>query len=164
MCEDNTTIVSGKDVPIAWFIGGYIVQCSEEYRKLGQCGTYIEIHRPNNPKIEEESPILLMFQNGFNTQYISTKNLCTGRYEFWLVVRTRNGSILQFVKPFFSKYPSCRDYNIDKRYEGNYKYYQLVGSVNTIKDNTGKLREKYVLPPLPKFDADGSYIDNNLTL
>jgi hypothetical protein len=24
-CEDNTTIISGKDVPIAWFIGGFVV-------------------------------------------------------------------------------------------------------------------------------------------
>lgn len=53
VCEDNTTIISGKDVPIAWFVGGFIVQCSSEYSKRGQCGTYIEIHRPNNPKIEE---------------------------------------------------------------------------------------------------------------
>ena len=58
--------------------------------------------------------------SGFNTQYISTKNLCTGRYEFWLVVRTRNGSILQYVKPFFSKYPTCKDYNIDPKYNENY--------------------------------------------
>jgi len=49
VCEDNTTIISGKDVPISWFIGGFVVQCSVEYSKLGKCGTYIEIHRPNNP-------------------------------------------------------------------------------------------------------------------
>ena len=53
MCEDNTTIVSGKDVPVAWFMGGFVVRCSVPYDKSGQCGTYIEIHRPNNPHIEE---------------------------------------------------------------------------------------------------------------
>ena len=36
------------------------------------------------------------------------------------MVRTRNGSILQYVKPFFSKYPTCRDYNIDMKYQDNY--------------------------------------------
>ena len=94
VCEDNVVITSGKDVPVAWFIGGYIIQCSKDYTKLGTCGTYIEIHKPNNPKIEDEARITLTYKNGFNTQYVSTKNLCTGRYEFWLVTRARNGSIL----------------------------------------------------------------------
>ena len=35
VCEDNIIITSGKDVPVAWFIGGYIIQCSQEYTKLG---------------------------------------------------------------------------------------------------------------------------------
>ena len=121
VCEDNTTIISGKDVPIAWFVGGYLVQCEKQFSKQGNCGTYLEIHRPNNPKVEEELQIELNFSNGFNTQYISTKNLCTGRYEFWLVVRTRNGSILQYVKPFFSRYPSCREFMIDEKYQQNYE-------------------------------------------
>ena len=105
VCEDNTTIISGKDVPVAWFISGYVIQCSIKFAKLGTCGTYIEIHRPNNPKIEEELMLTKDYSSGFHTQYISTKNMCTGRYEFWMVVRTINGSILQHVKPFFSRYP-----------------------------------------------------------
>mmetsp|Transcript_16054 Transcript_16054/g.27074 ORF Transcript_16054/g.27074 Transcript_16054/m.27074 type:complete len:133 (+) Transcript_16054:711-1109(+) len=108
VCEDNIVIISGKDVPIAWFMSGFVVQCSTVYSKRGNCGTYIEIHKPNNPYIEEEVRIVESYQSGFNTQYISTKNLCSGRYEFWIVVRSRNGSVLQFVKPFFSRYPSCR--------------------------------------------------------
>lgn len=125
VCEDNTTIISGKDLPIAWFVGGFIVQCSIAYDKREACGTYIEIHRPNNPYIEEAVQIRIPYMSGFNTQYISTKNVCTGRYEFWMVVRTRNGSILQHVKPFFSRYPTCRDYNIDEIFVDNYKQAQI---------------------------------------
>ena len=120
VCEDNPVIVSGKDIPVAWFMSGFVVQCSRKYSDLGQCGTYIEIHRPNNPKIEEEAQIIVNFQNGFFTQYISTKNLCSGRYEFWIVVRTRNGSVLQYVKPFFSGYPSCKPFEIDEKFQENY--------------------------------------------
>ena len=47
------------------------------------------------------------FASGLKTEFISTKNLCAGRYEFWFVVRSMNGSTLQYVKPFFSEYPSC---------------------------------------------------------
>ena len=47
------------------------------------------------------------YSSGFATEFISTKNLCAGRYEFWWVVRSANGSTLQYVKPFFSIYPGC---------------------------------------------------------
>lgn len=94
VCEDNTSIQSGTDIGIAWFINGFIFQCSETYRKLALCGTFIEIHKPNFSKIEEEMEIAVTFSTGFKTEFISTKNLCAGNYEFWFVTRTRNGSIL----------------------------------------------------------------------
>ena len=49
------------------------------------------------------------YASGFKTEFISTKNLCAGRYEFWFVVRSMNGSTLQYVKPFFSEYPTCTE-------------------------------------------------------
>lgn len=73
------------------------------------CGSYIEIHKPNHSEIEDALPISKKYSSGFSTEFISTKSLCAGRYEFWFVVRSRNGSTLQYVKPFFSIYPSCRN-------------------------------------------------------
>jgi hypothetical protein len=61
---------------------------------MGQCGTYIEIHKPNNPEIEDFYEITTSYSSGFKTEFLSTKNLCAGRYEFWLVIRSRNGSTL----------------------------------------------------------------------
>lgn len=93
--------------------------------------------------------------SGFNTQYISTKNLCTGRYEFWVVVRTRTGRYLQHVKPFFSRYPSCADYQINPEFLRNYNYYKDKPAVNTIRlaDGSKKVIEGHVDPPLPDWDA-----------
>ena len=54
VCEDNLVIVSGKDLPIAWFMSGFVVQCSIPYDKLGECGTYLEIHKPNDPKVVDQ--------------------------------------------------------------------------------------------------------------
>ncbi len=59
------------------------------------------------------------FTNGFSTEFISTKNLCSGMYEFWFVLRTRNGKTLQHVKPFYSKSPSCTKETIEA---GGFKY------------------------------------------
>ena len=53
-----------------------------------------EIHKPNHSKIEEEYLITRTHSDGFSTEFISTKNLCAGRYEFWWVIRSRNGSTL----------------------------------------------------------------------
>jgi hypothetical protein len=50
-----------------------------------------------------------------------------------VVVRTRNGSILQFVKPFFSKYPTCREFNIDPEFTDNYEAYKISGPKNEPK-------------------------------
>lgn len=112
VCEDNTVITSGTDIGLAWFISGFVMRCEETFRDLGLCGTYIEIHKPNSHKIEEELEITATISSGFKTEFISTKNLCAGRYEFWLVVRNRNGSFIQHVKPFFSIYPSCTQENV----------------------------------------------------
>jgi len=94
VCEDNTYIVSGTDIGLAWFVNGYIMQCSQLYRDQGVCGTFIEIHRPNCPHIEEQMEIGSTYASGFKTEFISTKNLCAGRYEFWFVIRSMNGSTL----------------------------------------------------------------------
>ena len=83
------------------------MQCSSLYTATGQCGTYLEIHKPNDESIEEELRIENLYSSGFKTEFISTKNLCAGNYEVWLVLRTRNGYILQYVKPFYSVSPSC---------------------------------------------------------
>ena len=107
VCEDNTIINSGTDIGVAWFINGFVLHCDEKYQEKGVCGTFIEIHRPNDPTVVDELKISKKYSSGFSTEFISTKNLCAGRYEFWYVVRSRNGSTLQFVKPFFSIYPSC---------------------------------------------------------
>ncbi|CDW82499.1 UNKNOWN [Stylonychia lemnae] len=106
-CEDNTSIVSGTDIGIAWLTTGYVLICSDLYQDTKKCGTFIEIHKPNDETIVEELQILTSIASGFSTEFISTKNLCAGRYEFWFILRTRNGSILQHVKPFYSEYPAC---------------------------------------------------------
>ena len=54
VCEDNTSIVSGTDIGVAWLMTGYVMQCSELYKDTGTCGTYIEIHKPNNETKEDE--------------------------------------------------------------------------------------------------------------
>ena len=107
VCEDNVVIQSGTDIGIAWFTNGFVLRCAQSYQEVALCGTFIEIHKPNHSHVEEALEISKTFSSGYSTEFISTKNLCAGRYEFWWVVRSANGSTLQYVKPFYSVYPSC---------------------------------------------------------
>jgi len=94
VCGDTYNITSGTDIGIAWFMSGFVTKCSEMYRDVQTCGTFIEIHKPFDSDIVEELEIVKPYSSGFSTEFISTKSLCAGRYEFWLVNRTRNGSAL----------------------------------------------------------------------
>ena len=85
-CEDNPEFESGTDIGVAWFLNGYVLHCGETYQETGQCGTYLEIHRPADPTIIDEQQIERSYESGYATEFVSTKKLCAGRYEFWYVV------------------------------------------------------------------------------
>lgn len=53
VCEDNTSIISGTDIGVAWLMTGYVMTCSGAYTDIGTCGSYIEIHIPNVPQYIE---------------------------------------------------------------------------------------------------------------
>ncbi|EAR94130.1 hypothetical protein TTHERM_00521970 (macronuclear) [Tetrahymena thermophila SB210] len=105
--QDQPYIIAGMDMLVAFYTNTTILHCSDEWSKLINCGSFIEIHRTLDPYIIEQIKIE-EFQTLTNKfYYFSTKKLCAGRYEIWYVVRTRIGVILQYTKPFFVSYPSC---------------------------------------------------------
>jgi hypothetical protein len=107
MCEeDNTDIVGGKDLEIAWTSNNYIPICQNEFNN-SICGTFLEIHLPGSPIPLVEYKLNKYHVNGFSTIFLSTKYLCAGRYEIWLVSRIRYDSYLNYVKAFYVMYPSC---------------------------------------------------------
>lgn len=111
-CDDFPEFESGEDMTVSWFTNSYILHWSTIFKNHGEWGTYIEIHRPTDSRTIESVEITKMYRSGFSTEFISTKNLCAGRYELWFVLRTRNGRTIQYVKPFYSQEPSCTDEQI----------------------------------------------------
>ena len=91
---------------VAWFTNGYIFHWSDVFEKAEIWGTFIEIHRPTDPRVIEFVQIHKLYRSGYSTEYISTKKLWAGRYELWYVLRSRNGRALQYVKPFYWYEPS----------------------------------------------------------
>lgn len=104
---DNYKITATRDLLLAWFMNNYILKCGNEFANLDSCGTFIEIHRPFDLEIIEQVRLDQYNIQNFVFSYISTKQLCAGKYEIWLVFRARIGKILQYVKPFFVEFPSC---------------------------------------------------------
>lgn len=101
-------IIADEDLLLAWKTNNYIIACSNEFLYYQLCGTYLEIHRPLDPIIFQELEIDRNNLDDFTISYISTKGLCAGKYEIWFVFRSQSGFILQYIKPFYIGFPSCK--------------------------------------------------------
>jgi hypothetical protein len=59
----------------------FIPQCENEFNN-DQCGTFLEFHMPGNPQIIKDFKIKGKYHlNGYSSMFLSTKDLCSGRYE-----------------------------------------------------------------------------------
>ena len=103
--EDNYNITAKKDLEIVYIFNNFLPNCGNEYRN--RCGTFLEIHMPANPLILQEKQINEIFSSGYKTIFLSTKSLCSGRYELWIVIRMRDFNYIVYVKPFNVLSPSC---------------------------------------------------------
>lgn len=81
--------------------------CDSDFAGKISCGTFLEIHRPGNPAILSSVSLTEDTTEGFAMAFISTRDMCAGRYEVWFVIATRAGSFILYVKPFYTTEPSC---------------------------------------------------------
>ena len=103
--EDNYNITGKKDLEIAYIFNNFIPSCGNEYKM--RCGTFLEIHMPANPLIIQKKQITDIYSSGYKTIFLSTKNLCSGRYELWIVIRMRDFNYILYIKPLYVLFPSC---------------------------------------------------------
>jgi hypothetical protein len=102
---ENTNVIGKKDLEVAYIINNFLPFCTGDFENF--CGTFLEIHTPGSEIILQEIQISKTFSSGFQTLFLSTKKLCAGKYEIWMVMRMRGVNYLMVVKPFYVKYPSC---------------------------------------------------------
>ena len=103
--EENIEIQSKKDLEIAYIANNFLPLCENEFSDI--CGTFLEIHMPGNELILEKKQIPNYVSSGYTTLFLSTKKLCSGKYEIWMVMRIRGNNYLIYTKLFYVKYPSC---------------------------------------------------------
>jgi hypothetical protein len=115
--DDNTIIVAGRDLEIAWSANNYLPICENEFKNI--CGSFIEIHRPGNPEVIESHKISEYSVNGYMSVFMNTYKLCSGRFEIWFVTRMRDYKYINYVKPFYVRYPSCTCETI-KKFNNNF--------------------------------------------
>ncbi|KAM3137083.1 hypothetical protein pb186bvf_010811 [Paramecium bursaria] len=100
-CLDYPIMTQGPDFLLTiTYSYGFTVQCQLLWELKQVCGTFIEIHKYLNKEILQQIQL-----QDFSLQnlgiYISTKDLLPGRYEIWLVFRSRIGSIIVGLKSFY---------------------------------------------------------------
>lgn len=100
------SINAGGDMEIAWIANGFLPVCVGDFND-NDCGIFLEIHRPGSDKVLYERKVIKEVSSGYKTEYLSTKDICAGRYDIFFVFRMRKVKNLMYVKPFFAENPSC---------------------------------------------------------
>jgi hypothetical protein len=116
----------------------YIVQCRGEFAHAPNCGTYLEIHSPDDEAVLSQVQLPGGFQAGYrmsglNTTYLgnSSRLLCynsvsSGQYEVWWVHRTRSNRIIERILPFRILAPVC---DFDETLNAYLPYYTVKGDI-----------------------------------
>jgi hypothetical protein len=107
MCLDNPFVKATSALIVAWSFNNFLTQCYNEFSDEAECGTFIEVHRPNQPRVLSDKRVVEDYSVGFTTVLVDTSQLCAGYYELWWVIRTRTGRVLQYSRQFFIAWPSC---------------------------------------------------------
>ena len=103
--ENSNGVIGKKDLEIAYIINSFLPFCTGNFENF--CGTFLEIHTPGSDIILQEKQIEKTYSSGYQTLFLSTKKLCAGKYEIWMVIRMRNVNYLIYIKLFYIKFPSC---------------------------------------------------------
>ncbi|GLE04992.1 hypothetical protein PINS_up013976 [Pythium insidiosum] len=118
-------------VAVAYMQTAYITQCYGSFALDNHCGTFLELHEPNNEIILSQTRLLGEYPSGFRTTTLplffqgdSTRTICRGDYEIWWVQRTKYNFIVQKKKKFRVVNPECDfDFATNK-----YKNYHDLGA------------------------------------
>ena len=118
-CRDTNGDVRKDCVTIGFSSTNFIVHCGGAYADDPTCGTFLEIHRVDDPEILADVRIAPKdaFTSGYRTMTMPLRYkgeddrvVCRGQYELWWVQRTRKKRIVELKKKFFITYPTC-DWN-----------------------------------------------------
>mmetsp|Transcript_36227 Transcript_36227/g.59289 ORF Transcript_36227/g.59289 Transcript_36227/m.59289 type:complete len:344 (-) Transcript_36227:94-1125(-) len=113
-CSTLKGDVFSNCVSFGYTSSAYIVQCGNDYVEDNHCGTFIELHSPDDETILSQTRLEGGFTNGYRTTIIpliyrgdSEKIVCKGDYELWWVQRTLYDFRIQLKKPFYVATPDC---------------------------------------------------------
>lgn len=80
-------------VSVAYTQTAYVMQCGGPYSLDGHCGTFLELHAPNDTRILAQTRLLSGYPNGYRTTTLplfyqgdKERVVCRGKYEIWYAV------------------------------------------------------------------------------
>ena len=104
-------IFSEKAVIIYFKISKYSYVCSDEFMIKDNCGVFFEIHKPQDEIVLYSEKIRDIIPPGKNNFiFYNLEKFCTGEYEIWYIIKSRNKKFISFIKPFFLL-GHCDDFN-----------------------------------------------------
>lgn len=116
-CTDGYGVSRRHCYTVGYTQNAWIMECSGEYANDPKCGTWLEVHIPNDERIVSERKLPGGMLDGYRVidlpltyKGAADRVICAGDYEVWWVQRTPSKKIVHYQKPFRVRHPPC-DYN-----------------------------------------------------
>ncbi|RHY92292.1 hypothetical protein DYB37_007496 [Aphanomyces astaci] len=119
-------------VSVGYMQTAYIVQCLGSFALDNHCGTFLELHKPNDETILAQTRLFAEFTNGYRTTTLPlfhagnrSRTVCNGDYEvIWWVLRTRYKYVVKYQKKLYITTPLCEFDDVTN----DYRVYMTLGS------------------------------------
>ena len=105
-CTDGEGVVRENCITVGYSINNYLFQCAEGFDPV-KCGTWLEIHIPEDERIVAERQLPGGFAVGYQVidlpltyKFADYRVICAGDYEIWWVQRTASRKMIQYRKKF----------------------------------------------------------------
>jgi hypothetical protein len=105
-CVDGKGVKREHCVTVGYSINNYLFQCSDGFDPV-KCGTWLEIHIPNDERVVAERQLPGGFVVGYQVidlpltyKFSPHRVICAGDYEIWWVQRTPSKKMIQYRKKF----------------------------------------------------------------
>ncbi|KDO35234.1 hypothetical protein SPRG_00079 [Saprolegnia parasitica CBS 223.65] len=112
-------------VSVAYMQTAFIMQCMGGFALDNHCGTFLELHKPNDETILAQTRLFAELPNGYRTTTLPlfykgnmSRTVCLGDYEIWWVLRTQYKFVVQYRKKLRVASPVCEFDLVTNAYRG----------------------------------------------
>ncbi|RHY73030.1 hypothetical protein DYB30_004180 [Aphanomyces astaci] len=153
-------------VSVGYMQTAYIVQCLGSYALDNHCGTFLELHKPNDETILAQTRLFAEFTNGYRTTTLPlfhagnrSRTVCNGDYEvIWWVLRTRYKYVVKYQKKLYITTPLCEFDDVTNDYRCAYCEHWFHGVCVQLSEEKAFAIAKFACPACTNKGCQTKYV------